>query len=466
MRTDISGKTSLYNLFAELCDYIVSAHTKNYLVRYSCISQDEKYRVTQKIIQSIELKTDKSGNFKCLSESDLTAEFIEKLTLFADTLIIDDDKNCIMKLLQIFDCILQDILTAEIHALQLQSSSNILNTNESETGIGILPRCTCVWARKSRQSFSYRRIDNYMNNIIVIEQRILDNITAEHIFIPQGFFKSFDTSKKLKISATPLSSRSNFNIKFHKNSDFQVFTLDYIDKTSEHDNALVWSKILEAGRNKAEIIVFPEMLGNSSMGDYIRSKLRSLNKQETEDIPSLIVLPTYFADGKNFAIILDKYGNELARQYKQNPYVMRCKHGEYMENIIGSNQIEIFHYEGIGRFAIMICKDFLTTRYMERIMRGFMLTMIIVPAYSTGAYDFKMSFDLCAHDYCNVIWINSCAAMVPGKENNFEYIGYVRKRINRYQNELEANYKMKPCSKLLTGKCSEDCIYYDSFGSI
>ena len=55
-------------------------------------------------------------------------------------------------------------------------------------------------------------------------------------------------------------------------------------------------------------------------------------------------------------------------------------------------------------------------------MRGFMLTMIIVPSYSTGAYDFKTSFDLCAHDYCNVIWINSCSAMVPGKEMNFKNI--------------------------------------------
>ena len=95
-----------------------------------------------------------------------------------------------------------------------------------------------------------------------------------------------------------------------------------------------------------------------------------------------------------------------------------------------------------------------------------MLTMIIVPSFSTGAYDFKTSFDLCAHDYCNVVWINSCSAMVPEKAMNFENIGYVRKRISRYDDESEALCKMKPCEGLFEGKCDNSCIYYDSFGKI
>ena len=103
---------------------------------------------------------------------------------------------------------------------------------------------------------------------------------------------------------------------------------------------------------------------------------------------------------------------------------------------------------------------------MERIMRGCQLTLIVVPAYSTGSYDFKMSFDLCAHDYCNVVWINSCAAMKPGKEDNFRIIGYVRKRVGRNQDPLDSMYEMRPCDNLLQGTCKNNCLYTSQFGRV
>lgn len=467
MEMVISGKITLYNLLADLCSYIVRTHTKNYLVRYSCISSEEKSRIEDKIQNSTALSLNIDGGFMPIRESDITKDFTESLSSFADSIKAADDKNCIMRLIQAIDESLSVILQDEIKTLQSKNISTELNTNRFETGIELLPRCKCVWARKSRQSFSYRRLDNYLTNIMVIEEdNTLDDVHDEHIYLPKGFFKNFDETKQLKVAACPLTAKANFDIHFHKNNDLQVFSLDYYEAEMTKDNELVWEKICKAGAAGAEVIVFPEMLGNLTMESYIQSKLQALTPDEQKLIPAMIVLPSYFSEEKNFCSILDRSGNLLARQYKQNPYVMRCDHGEYMENITGSNLIEIFHYEGIGRFAVLICKDFLTTRFMERIMRGYMLTMIIVPSYSTGTYDFKMSFDLCAHDYCNVVWINSCAAMIPGKEDNFEYIGYIRKRINRYQDESEAHHKMVPCSRLFTGKCEKDCIYYDSFGAI
>ncbi len=461
-----SGKGYLYNLFAELCSYVAQTLTKNYLVKYSCISEEERSRVNHKIEHETPLYLDEKGNFAPIDEEIITNEFAIKLSSFAESLKITDDKNCIMRLLQAIDSGLSLILAEESAHLQAQPKSKSLNTNRSETGISLLPRCECVWARKSRQSFSYRRIDNYLRYIMVIEDRVLEDIDDEHIFIPKGFFRQFDETKQLKIAACPLSAKSSFDIRFHRNDDLQVFSLDYYESAIARDNERVWEKITEAGKAGAELMVFPEMLGNATMESFVRQKLQGLSQEKRQQIPAMIVLPSFFTGSQNYSTVLDRDGNVLARQYKQNPYVMKCKHGEYMENILGSNRIEIFHYEGIGRFAVLICKDFLTTRYMERIMRGFMLTMIIVPAYSTGSYDFKMSFDLCAHDYCNVVWINSCAAMVPGKESNFEYIGYVRKRINRYQDESEAFCKMKPCASLFQGKCDKKCIYYDSFGAV
>ncbi|MDC7300755.1 carbon-nitrogen hydrolase family protein [Agathobacter ruminis] len=466
MEMGISDKTYLYNLIAKLCSHVTRTLTKNYLVRYSCISEEERQRVNTRIEKETPFVLGSKGKFCPIAEADIDEEYVKKLAGFSDLLKIADDKNCIMRFLQALDESLAEVLIEERKRLQNGRVTRGLNSNRKETGIAILPKCECVWARKSRESFSYRRIDNYLKHLMIIEDRVLEDVEDRHIFIPKGFFPNFDATSQMKIAATPLNAKSSFDIRYHRNDDLQVFSLDYHESAAARDNERVWEKIVQAGAEGAELIAFPEMLGNATMEYAICRKLKNLSEQEREQIPPMIVLPSYFSGTQNFSSILDRAGNVLARQFKQNPYVLKTRHGDFMENIDGSNEIYIFHYEGIGRFAVLICKDFLTTKHMERIMRGFMLTLIIVPAYSTGSYDFKMSFDLCAHDYCNVVWINSCAAMIPGKESNFAFIGYVRKRINRYQDESESMSEMKPCDGLLNGKCDGKCIYYDHFGTV
>lgn len=458
--------TRLYDIFALLCEYIVSGHSKNYLVRYGCISSSEKKRVKAEIENATPLKRGDNGRFIRIRPENIDSVFLEKIDLFSEKLMEQKDNNCIMGLLQALDGSLSEILKLEIKKFQRYPSTDILNTNRTKTGIGLLPRCDCVWARKSRMSYSYRRIDNYLKHFMVMEDRVLYEITDKHIFLPDHFFEQFEKSNHLHVAASPITAKANFDIARYENDNFKVFSINYDESKMQQDNNLVWGKIMEAGQNGAEIVVFPEMLGNRTMKEYIQCRLSGLSEKDRWKIPAMIVLPSVYENEQNTSTVLDRFGNELATQYKQNPFVMKTESGEYMEDIIGCNTINIFHYEGIGRFAILICKDFLTTRYMERIMRGFMLTLIIVPSYSTGAYDFKTSFDLCAHDYCNVVWINSCAAMIPGKEMNFVDIGYIRKRISRYDDESKALYKMKPCKGLFEGTCDKSCMYYDSFGVV
>lgn len=482
-----AARQDLYNLIAELCSFITKKDSDNYLVSYSCLSEEEELRIEERIEKNTPLAVSSGGAFVVIRDTDLTEEFLKNLRLFSTALVLDDDRNCIMKLLQTLDGALYLILQDEmermsIHpghmtenagptdsddmAIPADSGLDALNTNEDEMGIRLIPRCQCVWARKSRQYFSERRLDIYLKYLIVVEKRRTSDIRDRHIFLPDGFFKSFDEKKELVIATTPLTLQSDFSIHFHRHQNIQSFTLDYNRPAAAAINHLVWEKITEAGEKGAEMIVFPEMMGTETMEAAIREKLRKLPAKEQEKIPAMIILPSLFVRGHNFTSIIDRRGNLLARQYKQNPYVMRCRHGNYMEGIEGSDEVVIFHYPGIGRFAVMICKDFLTTRYMERIMRSFKLTLIIVPAYSTGAYDFQTSFETCAHDYCNVVWINSCAALIPGKEKNFRYIGYTRRRISRYQTQEDACHEMTPCVGLFSGKCRHDCLYLDTVGKV
>lgn len=83
-----------------------------------------------------------------------------------------------------------------------------------------------------------------------------------------------------------------------------------------------------------------------------------------------------------------------------------------------------------------------------------------------GSYDFRQSFDVCAHDDCNVIWINTCAAMAKGKEANFKSIGYVRKRIGRNDDDSQKLCEMPTCEAAFTGKCNRDCIYFETIRGV
>lgn len=454
----------LYNIIAELCSYLVESVGKDHLILYKSLSDKELRHLDDVILENTYLSLSEKAVYFPVFEPDLSPEYIEKLRDFKEKICSENDKNCVIRLLQALDETVSVLLYDEREILEGNKVSHEINTNRSSTGISLFPKMNCVWSRKNRQTFSYKRIDSYLKYLLVVEE--IPGIEAEHVFIKKGSLPVFDKTKKLNVAATPLSAKTNFEFRYNSLDNYQVFGIKYKESRIERDNALVWEKIKEAGEQGSELIVFPEMLGNPLMEDYVQDKLSSLKAEQRRKIPSLIVLPSCSVDGLNYSAVLDRNGNELTRQCKQYPFFHKIKQGEYREFLKSTNKVTIFHYEGIGRFAVMICKDFLTNEYMERIMRSFMLTMIISPAYSTGSYDFKLSLDLCAHDDCNVIWINACAALIPGKEDNFENIGYIRKRINRYQSEDEATYRMRSCRKLMMGGCDHNCIYYDSFGSI
>ena len=183
-------------------------------------------------------------------------------------------------------------------------------------------------------------------------------------------------------------------------------------------------------------------------------------------MPSLIILPSVWEKNMNTVTVLDRYGNVICRQSKQKPYLKEHDGNVFLENIKTNLVVNILHFEGIGRIAILICKDFITTKYMEQLMRCFKLTLIIVPSNSTGSYDFRQSFDVCAHDDCNVIWINTCAAIKEGKEDNFRNIGYVRKRIGRYDDDSQKLCEMPVCGGAFGGNCRRDCIYFETIRGV
>ncbi|SEQ21408.1 hypothetical protein SAMN02910289_01517 [Lachnospiraceae bacterium RM5] len=461
----------IFDIIAELCSYIIKTCPEDFFVKYSCLSSVQKSRIDEEIEENLSFLF---GEENIINFSDLeNTEINDKIKEYFEILKNREDYPAILRLIQILDKSLKCVLKEIINEFQRDNFSVALNSNRESTGLGLLPRCFCVWERKNRLSHSYNRMDNFLTNLLLMENDILGDLIDKHFFLSNEMFREFGEKGTLKVAASPLSTERHFDVKTYEKDNVMYYEIVY--ETNEDkkenpyikDNELIWSKIKDC---KSDIIIFPEMMGNPYMVDFIQEKIsrykRDLEIDNINKLPDLIILPSFMEKNKNTVFVLNSSGEVICKQSKQNPY--RAENGKdaYLEGIIANKVINIFHYEGIGRIAILICKDFLTTKYMEKLMRCFKLTLILVPSFSTGSYDFVRSFDLCAHDDCNVVWINTCASIIKGKEANFKNIGYVRKRISREDDESQMLCGMKICKNAFDGKCDKTCIYYETLNKV
>lgn len=459
----------LYNIVAELCSDIVNSCSEKFFVEYSCVSPAEKSRITKVVQTEIPVLFQESGNVMSvreLSSENLTHEFLEKLKSLIDRLKACSDYYALLGLLQILDHAMVSLLIGAIAEFEREKFSIVLNTNRESVGVGLLPRCSCVWERKHRLIHRYNNLESFLYNILLIENSVLGELIDKHYFLKDELFPRFKERHAVKIAATPLRLERNFQVQLSDRDKIQYFNIAYENPSFEADNELIWKKIWTAAENESDIVVFPELLGNVEMAEFVTSKIKSLSLADADKIPSLIILPSYWEKNRNVVTVMDKFGNVICKQNKQNPFRKEFDGIGYLEQISSNLVVNILHYEGIGRIAIMVCRDFLETEYMQQLMRCFKLTLIIVPSFSTGSYDFRRSFDLCAHEDCNVVWVNTCAALVKGKESNFQDIGYVRKRISRNEDEAQMLYKMPICKGAFNRECKHDCIYYETIQKV
>lgn len=466
--------TRICNIIAELCSEIIrSCPDDSLFVKYRCLSLKCRNEMLRNISDNISSlftappeDDGQNKHIRQLKENDLTDDFYAEITEYISVLQDKAEPFSMIVLVQVMDEAMKTLLLEKIREYQTDDFSVVLNTNRETTGLGLLPRCSCVWERKHRLSHSYNRLDNFLFHFLLMENSILGELIDKHIFLTNDMFPDFSVNKQLKIAASAVRADKHFAFEYYTKDDIQCFSISYDKSKAEKDNEEIWRMLRKSGDNKCDIMVFPEAIGNCETEDYIRQKLSLLSAEEYNKIPSLIILPSVMNHNMNTVTVLDRFGNVICRQNKQYPFCLEYDRTVWMEDIRSNMVVNIIHYEGIGRIAILICKDFLTTRYMEQLMRCFKLTLIIVPSFSTGSYDFCQSFDVCAHDDCNVIWINTCAAMEKGKEANFKNIGYVRKRIGRSDDDSQKLCEMPACDGAFTGNCSQNCIYYETIRGV
>lgn len=458
------SRTDIYNYIARLCGMAMYLCDRDVIAKYNCRTDDETENSKRIILGYVPELFDEERKPLQLTDEIIAGKLMPHLWKAEEHFMAFHNVFGLISMIKILDFCMHDLLCEEQKNFIEKEQGLMLNTNREETGVGLLPRTSCVWERTRRMSHRYNRLDNFLYNFLLINNKMAGDLKEKHIYFAPDFFGDFEKRKRIKIAATPLTIQSTGRPVEYVEDSVRYFKIDYDREKTESTNRLIWEKIIQAGADHSDIIVFPELMGNPATDEYIGDKIRKYG--HPENLPALIILPSYYKEKNNIVTIMDRYGKIIAKQRKHNPYILRLNDKNCLEYINTSKEINIFHYEGIGRFAVLICKDFLDAVYLERLLRCFKLNFLIVPSYSTGSYDFMQSQELCANDDCNVVWLNTCAAYRADKALNFENIGYVRKRIAKYEDESLKLYKMKSCKGLFEGKCNMDCMFHTTIGEI
>ena len=185
----------IYNIIAELCALIINSRMDDSLfLHYSCISAALRDEIRNELSDNITILFD-TGSFadgenrdsvkirvRQLRSEDLNKDIYKELSKYISVLNDRSEYFKMMGLLQVLDESLKTILYEKIKEYQDDSFTVVLNTNRESTGIGLLPRCSCVWERKNRIFRSYNSLDNFLFNLLLIENSILGEMIDKHIF--------------------------------------------------------------------------------------------------------------------------------------------------------------------------------------------------------------------------------------------------------------------------------------------
>ncbi len=213
---------NLYNIVAELCASIVNSCSEEFFVRYSCVSPAEKRRIYKEVQASVgtlflakpegNLETPDDESIRELVPADLTDSFYANLQALIGRFTENGDYCAMLGLLQILDQSMALLLNEAIGEFEQESFSIVLNTNRESVGVGILPRCSCIWERKHRLVHRYNNLESFLYNILLIENSVLGELIDEHYFLKKDLFPRFRECNGLKIAATPLRRERNFKV--------------------------------------------------------------------------------------------------------------------------------------------------------------------------------------------------------------------------------------------------------------
>ena len=423
----------LYNLMAEIISCLLKNVGAEFYVHYDSRTKRKVDKAKSFIMQEVPSLFDKDA--KGFTGIEDPEEMIPGIRKTFEICRIKKNYDCLLDMLAMLDGALEEQLGREFESRQGKHTEECLNTNWNTYRVGILPRCRCYWERSHRGSQHYNRIDTYMYNLLVIDYSKWKDWRIVHHFLPENLLSRAGKEEKLRVAFSPFKNENDFEVHKYEADEELRFSVEYTGDV-EADARRVERIIQSAAEKKVDILLFPEMLGNTKMEELISGYLQNPKQQEELSPPALLLLPTVWEEHRNMACLLDGTGDIVCRQSKQYPFKIERGHeqetakddkdageesgqnsmegfeenwtGMYTEDIIPDHVIHLIHGEGIGRMVIMICRDFLTRSYTETVLESLKATLILIPSYSTGYHDFQQMLGKLLAEDCCAVWVNAC----------------------------------------------------------
>lgn len=451
----------IYNIFAEAIECILkmNINSTEYTQIFAKvfgkgIGCDVKRGLPPQLIEN-------NGVFKEILPSTVSTTFCDKLEKYYCQSKQEGKKENLIFMIYCLDKVLKGISDTSMCIEKSIEELMPLNTNAKKTQISLFPRVNCKWEHKSQGRCYKNNLEVFIQNFFYVEWKCIKGTKLHHYIISPLFSTKSEKKRDLKIAAAPITDKDIL-----ESEPYQRDGNNYFHIKSLKDENLVKDSMKSVIENtvakKADILLFPEMLGNESMIKEIQSTCNF------GTAPLLVVWPSVWKNTKdniensNTSIItLHKGKNvlEICRQNKKNSYVTP-------DNVIEdlapqeSWDINILSCEGIGRIGILICKDFLIDDNRKLLCDTLKTTLILVPSYTTGEHNFEILLSQRFQNDCNIAWCNTCsAATITGaKIENFNTIAAITSygvRINSIA-ECVHRYDGVACC---TNKNCKDCVF-------
>lgn len=338
-------------------------------------------------------------------------------------------KENLVFLVYVLDKALKGLFDASVCIERDVEELKPLNTNVGNIRLALFPRVKCRWEHKSQGSCYRNNLENFMHNFFYCETGNIKDVEIHNYIVSKMFFRSLEAEKELTIAVSPVTSKDILVSESYKRNNKRYFHIIGLQE-KEIIKCNVESAVAHAVEKKANILLFPEMLGSKDMISDI------LGTCDFRKVSSLVVWPSIWKKTKgdrnntNTSLITLHKGKsvvEVCRQSKKDSFI------NYDDNTVEDLSspktwvVNIISCEGIGRIGILICKDFLIDKNRKLLCEILKTTLILVPSYSTGAHNFDILLPQFFERDCNIVWCNTCsAAMLKGaKIENFENIAAI-----------------------------------------
>lgn len=463
----------IYNIIADGIKAVLDNVTEEFLQKYNAMTQKKSDRLNQEIKKQFPEIFAGGSLSSAIIENEL---YLYRLKNYMEQCVKNGKYDLLIRLLSKLDVALKAQI--ELYAKMFEQkqmerrllndtkrseflSEGCLNSNAQTSRLQLLPKCSCRWTHNSRDRIGGISINNYFHYFYYVQINVLGEYTVKHWYLNDSFERAAEKGY-LTIGITPLHNEAELGIAYLEAEESHFFSVEKvigIEKLKE----CALGQLEYARENEVDILCYPEMLGGQEIFHALQEKLQEFPDGKGE-YPVLTLCPTEWNDRKNVCRVLDRTGNNIISQQKQHPFPYIHKGIEYLENIKPDKIIHLIHCNEIGRIAILVCKDALQREYLHMLLEHLKVTLILIPSFSTGNYDFDEIIQMCRAYDCCAVWINTCSVQKLEESDNekLERIGIVlRTGKQRAQLNNKICYfsrKDKGCSGMGGQDCSK-CVY-------